>query len=67
MTIGERIKNLRTERGWSQMYLGLEVGLCQTTIYEYENQFHSPPWKNILKLSRAFEMKPEEFLKGVYE
>ena len=37
MTIGERIKNARIKRGFSQVELADKVGISKQTLYKYEH------------------------------
>lgn len=37
MTIGERIKNLRTSKGMSQVELADKINVSKQTLYKYEN------------------------------
>lgn len=37
MTMGERIKMLRTRQGWSQEELGQKLGVKNAAVYKYEN------------------------------
>lgn len=37
MTVGDRIKEIRTERGLSQIDLATKVGISKQSLYKYEN------------------------------
>lgn len=65
MTVGQKIKQLRKERKWSQMYLGIETELSQTTIYDYEAGRTVPRLKTLALICKAFGVSIDEFMKGV--
>ena len=65
MTVGQRIKQLREERGWRQTYLAVEVDLSFEMIYAYERDKSTPRLKTLAKFCDAFGITPEEFMKGV--
>lgn len=41
-TFGQRLKRIRTEKGFSQMELAEEAGVAQCQICSYEKDRHSP-------------------------
>jgi repressor LexA len=59
MTIGERIKQLRTVKGMTQDELGAKVGLQKQTIYKYEQGLVVNLKRDtIAKLAKALEVAP---------
>ena len=42
MTIGERIKKARKNKGWSQSELGQVLGVSQQMIAQFENSKRRP-------------------------
>ena len=42
MTLGEKIKELRTEKGMTQSDLAAATGLAKTSISNYERDRHTP-------------------------
>lgn len=58
MTIGERIKTIRKEKGLSQAKLAEASGLKKITISEYEAGKYKPRTENILKLAEALDVPP---------
>ena len=50
------LKQLRVNKGLSQVELGSKVGLKQTTISQYENGSRKPPLSMAKKLSVALDV-----------
>lgn len=61
MTIGQRIKELRTERGMSQMQLGKVIGVSQKAIDYWERDVNEPKSGYIIALVRCFDVTFDEF------
>ena len=59
MDMGERIKALRVEKGWSQEELGRMVGLQRAAINKYEKGNVENMKRSIIKkMSELFEVSP---------
>ena len=54
MTIGERIKSLRTERGWTRRTLSSLTGFTEKAISDWEGGKYSPSERGIRALEKAF-------------
>lgn len=54
-----RLKEARTERGWTQADLAERVGVTRKTINTVENGVFTPSTVLALKLARALETKVE--------
>lgn len=65
MRLGKRIQELREEKKWSQMYLAIETGSAQGSVYSWEAGRSLPSLPAFVELCKAFELTAEEFLKGV--
>ncbi len=63
--IGERIKELRTEKKLSQMQLGKLIGVSQKAIDYWERSVNEPKSSYIIALVRVFEITFDEFFEGV--
>jgi transcriptional regulator with XRE-family HTH domain len=62
LTVGEKIKELRLERGWSQTRLGYESGLSPTTISRLETGKNPPEDRTLRDLARAFDVDERTLL-----
>jgi putative transcriptional regulator len=55
-----RLRVLRAERNWSQMELGLRVGVSRQAINAIETGKYDPSLPLALKIARLFEKRVEE-------
>lgn len=62
MAIGEQIKNLRKERGWSQADLALKVNGDAGQISRYENGKITPSVEAIVKFAELFDVSVDYLL-----
>lgn len=58
----KRLKELRLERGLSQMDLGKIIGSSQSAIKQWENQTRIPNAKAIIDLAAFFEVTTDYLL-----
>lgn len=56
MTFGEKLRQLRKSRGVTQQKLAESVGLAQSTVASYENDFREPSFDVITKFSKYFRV-----------
>ena len=61
MNIGEKIKELRIEKGFSQMQLAKLVGVSQKAVDYWERNVNEPKASYILALVKVFELTFDEF------
>ena len=61
MTIGEKIKELRLEKGLSQLNLGKLIGVSQKAIDYWERNVNEPKSSYIIALVRTFDLSFDEF------
>jgi transcriptional regulator with XRE-family HTH domain len=61
-TLGERVKELREEKRWSQPRLFQESGVSLTTISRLENGQHAPHDRTVRDLARALGVPAEKLL-----
>lgn len=54
-TFGERLRNLRLLRRWSQERLGFDLGVGKATISKWENGRAEPGFAQLLAIKRLFE------------
>lgn len=62
MTIGERLKRLRLQRGWTQDELATQAGMNGRHISRYENDRLEPPRRSVRRLAEALEVPIEALL-----
>jgi DNA-binding NtrC family response regulator len=63
--LGQRIKLLRAERGWSLKELAQSTGLSVSQISSIERGAHLPSIDSFLAISRAFDKRPSEVLASI--
>ncbi len=61
VTIGEKIKTLRKERGWSQGELGDKVGIKPQNISKYEKGHVTPRESTLEVFAEVFGLPVTEF------
>jgi putative transcriptional regulator len=54
-TVQNKVKDLRTERGWTQQELADEVGVSRQSINSIERQRYEPSLALALKFARIFD------------
>ncbi len=62
MALGERIRQLRKEAGWSQAELGSKVGTDSQRISRYENARITPSLDAIVRIAEAFNVSIDHLL-----
>lgn len=62
MSIGERIKELRTEKGLSQEGLARQIGVSQKAIDYWEHGVNEPKASYILALCDFFDVSADDLL-----
>lgn len=66
MNIGEKIKNLRTEKGMTQKELSKLSGIAEITIRKYENHDRQPKVEQVQKLAAALKVTPFDIMGFAY-
>lgn len=61
---GERLRELRTERGWSQEAFAHEAGLDRTYVSGIERGRRNPTLDTIYQLAAALHVHPRDLLSG---
>jgi transcriptional regulator with XRE-family HTH domain/uncharacterized membrane protein YuzA (DUF378 family) len=64
MSIGERLYNLRKEKGLSQEDLANELGVSRQTVSKWETGESSPDFDKIIPLCNFFGITSDELLSG---
>lgn len=62
MRLGERIRELRKERAWSQTELAEKIGSDARQISRYENERITPSVEALVKLAEVFEVSTDYLL-----
>ena len=65
MKLGERIKELRIEKGYSQMQLGKTIGVSQKAVDYWERNVNEPKASYIIALVKIFEISYDEFFADI--
>lgn len=69
MTLGQRLKELRTASGLTLDNAALSADTSRTQIVAYEanRRANNPRWQTLLRLAKAYHVTLEEMMKGVTE
>lgn len=62
MTLGERLKNLRLEKGISQTDLAQQFNIARSTLSQYESNQRTPSDEIKLKFSQYFNVSTDYLL-----
>lgn len=62
MTIGQRIRELRRKKNWTQKELGAKLGINWTNVTRYEKDKIKPSVKMLRKFSDAFEVPVDKLI-----
>ena len=65
MKIGEKIKELRMEKGISQAMLAKSIGVSQKAIDYWERSVNEPKASYVIALVQFFEISYDEFFSDV--
>ena len=63
--IGEKIKELRLEKGLSQMQLSKQIGVSQKAIDYWERSVNEPKASYIVSLVETFGITYDEFFENI--
>lgn len=61
-TFGERLKELRTDKGWTQKELASRIGCAQSSVFYWEQNKQEPSLSVIIKLSVLFNVSADYLL-----
>lgn len=65
MSIGEKIKELRNEKGLSQMQLAKAIGVSQKAIDYWERNVNEPKASYLISLVKTFDITFDEFFADI--
>lgn len=61
-TIGQRILQLRNQRGLNHSQVSKQTGISRAALWEYENEIHTPGGKAIVSLCELFAVTADWLL-----
>ena len=64
MTIGEKIFEMLKTKGMTQKELSKLTGIAESSISDWKRKKTNPSSQNILKISKALGIAPDELLSG---
>jgi transcriptional regulator with XRE-family HTH domain len=59
-TVMQTIRELREQRGWTQMELAVQIGVTTTTISAWERGMYEPRASQLRALAEAFGVRMDE-------
>ena len=62
MDVGEKIRQLRRQKNWTQKDLAELLGVDKSTISQYETYMRTPSYKILVKLCYIFQVSADFFL-----
>ncbi len=62
-TLGETLKELRTERNMTQEFVAESLGVSRQAVSKWENGSSEPSTSNLIAIAKLYEIPPEELLK----
>ena len=62
-TLGETLKELRTERNMTQEFVAENLGVSRQAVSKWENGASEPSTSNLIAIAKLYETPPEELLK----
>ena len=65
MSIGEKIKELRLEKGLSQLKLGNLIGVSQKAVDYWERNVNEPKASYIIAIVKIFDLSFDDFFADV--
>lgn len=65
MSIGDKIKELRLEKGLSQLKLGKMIGVSQKAIDYWERNINEPKASYIISLVKVFDVSFDDFFADI--
>ena len=63
--VGQRIRDLRTAKGWTQTYLSVHAGVGRNYISDVELGKKEIGLRNLQLLAQSLDVKTESLLRGL--
>ncbi len=60
--IGEKIRQIRELKGFTQEYLAQQLGVSQRAYSKMEREEIKVDWNKITEIAKVFEMEPQELI-----
>ena len=60
--VGERLRSLRKEYGYTQQQIADYLGISQSSLVKYEKGTRNPPLTKLLQLTDLYNTTPEYIL-----
>ena len=60
--VGERIRELRKQRGWTQAQVAAKIGVTKSVISFYERQDRAPSPEVLIKFAQLFNVSADYLL-----
>ena len=67
MTMGEKIKKAREEKGFSQEYVAERIGVSRQVVYKWENDISQLSASNLIAISELLDTDPDSMHTEVKE
>jgi transcriptional regulator with XRE-family HTH domain len=61
MTLGQKIREIRRSKNWTQKELAEKIGMTTAQISRWEQDHVTPRTRNLQDLARTFDVAEEEF------
>ena len=62
MSLGDKIAELRRQRGWSQENLAERLGVTRQSVSKWESGASDPSTTNLIALAKLYGLTAEELL-----
>ncbi|WP_340701590.1 helix-turn-helix transcriptional regulator [Brevibacillus borstelensis] len=54
LTLGEKLKNLREQRGWTQSQAAERIGISSQVVSNYERNYRSPDKETLSRIAKVY-------------
>jgi len=61
-TLGQRIRRLRNERGYTQAELASKIGIIRELVSDYEREKIRPHYEMVIRIALALDISTDELL-----
>ena len=62
MKFSKKILELRTQYGYTQIYVANQLGIKQSSYQKYETEKARPEYENLVKLARLYDVSVDYLL-----